>query len=81
MGGIALTWSEVKVSSARWIRDNQWVAKDPAWAAHTEFVVVAYAVGHPFTRDIRGEKLAVRFPTMPPASGVGPDNAAEAGGN
>jgi hypothetical protein len=81
VGGVAIKWNETTLSPAKWIRNNEWVVKDPDWQRNTLLVMtVDRVVGH-FTREIRSGRLAVQFPPEVPAGVNLPEGSTSTGSN
>jgi hypothetical protein len=81
VGGVSLSWQEIKINPPRWIRNNEWVRKDPDWQKNTLLVMTVDRVVGRFTREIRSERLAIQFPPEMPAGGSPPESSAASGSN
>lgn len=63
VGGVAISWNEITLHPTTWVRNNEWVIKDPDWRKNTTLLMtVDRVIGH-FTQTIRSEQLAVQFPS------------------
>jgi hypothetical protein len=77
VGGIAIGWNEMVVYPERWVRNNQWVIKDPDWQKHTLLVVTADRIVGEFTQMVRSQPLHIHSSPQLPESGTTPEAVPE----
>lgn len=81
VGGVALGWNEINLHPAKWIRNNEWVIKDPDWQRNTLLVMTVDRIIGQFSREVHSERLAVQFPPEAPVGGNSPESSTAAGSN